>query len=199
MVLDDDLFELGLHVGENWFKSGVKGWLKNCFACHFVTFFKVAVTNNGRSHFIGHFSGSLIATPSMNTSPSTENPQQVLKIEIFVQYLRNDIHRHLQILEALNADCSTCATCPNIIVIVHINIEDHFFVCWHKCFFVACVMTIGRNVVHCAHIDLVRNSVYQCFLETICILETQIAAIYIICQCKRELSLMEVLRCDSLF
>ena len=59
-------------------------------------------------------------------------------------------------------------------------------------------MSIWRNIVHGSNIDLVGNSVDERLPEIRRVLEAQVAAVYVVRQRERELSLMEVRRVRSI-
>ena len=109
----------------------------------------------------------------------------------------DDHHGNLQVFEAFFTDISTFAASPDIVIIVHINIKDHFFVSWHERFFVTCIVSIRRYVIHCTYIDLVWNPADEGLLELFSCLEAKIATVDIVCQSKGKLSVMEILRLDS--
>ena len=80
--------------------------------------------------------------------------------------------------------CKHWLQCPNIVVIIHINIENHLFVSWDECLFIASIMAVRRDVVNCSHIDLVRHSAYQSVSKSFGVFKAKVSAVNIIC--KRE-------------
>ena len=59
-------------------------------------------------------------------------------------------------------------------------------------------MAVWRNIVDCANINLMRDSIDECLSERLGILEAQVATVDIVRQRERELTLMEVRRVSAI-
>lgn len=59
-------------------------------------------------------------------------------------------------------------------------------------------MPIWRNIVNCSNIDFVRDAFAKDLLEVVCIFEAQIAAVDVVSERERKLSLVEVGRVGAI-
>jgi len=116
----------------------------------------------------------------VNTSTTRKDPKEVLEVKVFREDIRDDLHCNLEVGETAFANVGALAARTHIIVIVHINIEDHLFLHGHKGFLVASVVSIWRNIVNCSNINLVWHSIDQSLSELLGILEAQVATIDIV-------------------
>ena len=129
----------------------------------------------------------------MDSSSSRKDPEQICEVEILSKNVGDDHHGNFEVCKASFTDVSTFAASPDIVVIIHINIEDHFFVRWNERFLVTRIMSIRWNVVHRAYIDFVWHPADKSLLELLSCLKAKIAAVDIIRKSKGKLSVVEVL------
>lgn len=192
MVPDDDLQEFLLQVkvglAETWMQRIVQFKYISVLVAHT----DVAVGYDGGAHLVCHGPGGLVAHPRVNTSTPREHPEQVGEVKVIDKSVGDDLHGNLEVGETAFTNVGALAARPHIIVVIHIDIEDHFFLHRHECFLVARVVSIGRNIVHCSNINLEGDSVNQCLLKLLRILEAKVATVDIVGKGERKLSLMEV-------
>lgn len=136
MVSNNDFFEFGLEVGVNFAKSRVERTREGHPTCAFIPLDDIHIVDNGISHFVLHFAGSLVRNPRVNTSSARKDPQKIGKVEIFLANLRNNHHGNFQVRKATFANFGSRAARSDLIVLVHINIENHFLLQGHKGFLV---------------------------------------------------------------
>jgi hypothetical protein len=140
-------------------KSRVQGILKLGAATHFVTDSNIAVADDCTAHFVGHFAGSFIANPCVDTSSAGEDPKDIFEVKVLIEDVCEDHHCHLHILPTLVAHRSSRAARAHIIVIVHINIKDHFLLKRHECPLVTGIVAVWGNIVDSANINFVGAAV----------------------------------------
>lgn len=165
---------------------------KRGFGAHLVAHAYVAIAYHSRSHFVVHFPSGFVANPGMNTTTSGEYPKNTLEVEVIRQNFCKYEHGNLEIFPALFAHLSSCAARSHIVVVIHVNIEHHFLLSRNECFFVSRVVSIWRQVVDSPDVNFVRNSVYQGLFELFRSFKAEIAAVDIVCQSERKLSIVEV-------
>jgi len=192
VVADDNLLELLAKVYVSLAKARMHGVLKLQTVRILVTYSNVTVLNDGVAHIVLHGARLFIAHPGVNTSTAGKDPKQVHEVKVFLQRLLDNMHRNLQVGKASLAHVGTLAARPHIIVIVHINIEDHLFLQRHECFLVARIVTIWRNIIDGSNIDLVGNFVDEGLSEVLSVLEAKVTTVDVISECKTKLALMEV-------
>lgn len=192
VITNDDLHELNLEVVVGLSESRVHGEVQLKSVGVLIADSNVAVGDDSRAHLVCHCPGCVVADPGVNTSTTREHPEKVRKVKVFNKGVRDDDHGNFEVGEAAFADVGPLAARANIIVIIHIDIEDHFFLHGHERFFVARVVTIWRNVVHCSNVNFVRHSINQRLFELLSIFEAQVATVNIVGQSERKLSLVEV-------
>lgn len=85
---------------------------------------ELEVVGNALSFLVIHVSCTLVADPGMSTSPSGINPKNVLEAKVFPQSGINDFDGHGDEGPALLADVGAGTTCPDLVIVGHVNIED---------------------------------------------------------------------------
>ena len=108
------------------------------------------------------------------------------------------MHCDLEVSKAPFAHIGALAARPHIIVVIHINIEDHLLLHWNKGLFVTCVVTVWRNIVDGSNIDLVRHFVNQRLPKVLCVLKAKVAAVDVVGEGKAELALVKVRRMSAI-
>jgi hypothetical protein len=128
----------------------------------------------------------------VNTSSTGKHPKDVLEIEIFIENHSQNFHGGNRVRPASLADVGSFTARTDIIIHVHIDIEDHFLLQGHEGFFVTSVVSIRLNIEHCADINFKGKSVDKGCLKLFCRFEAQIATVNVVFKGKRELTLVEI-------
>lgn len=123
------------------------------------------IPNDGLSLLHGQFSCSLIGNPTMHTSSTRIDPEQVLEPKIFSQHTVNDLDGNGHEFPALSADITTATTRSDFIVICHINIKHQFTLQGLELGCSKHLFVLGLDVVDSTQIDLVRIQTQQVCLE----------------------------------
>ena len=88
-------------------------------ACH-----QFQIVHDRLSHRVLQLPCSLVAHPNVKSSPSRKDEHQLLVSEILLQGFLNNLNRDDQQFPAFRAYSFTLAACTNVIVVVHIEVED---------------------------------------------------------------------------
>ena len=107
------------------------------------------------------------------------------------------MHRNLQVGKTTLTDIGALTARPHIIVVVHIDIEDHLFLHRYESLFVTCVVTVGRNIINGSNIDFVGDLVDQRLPKMLSILEAKVTTVDIVGQGEAKLTLVEVRRVSA--
>ena len=171
VITYDDFLKFLLEHWIQLLKSWMQGIVQLHLSCHFVSNSQIAVADHCLSHVVLHFPRCFVTDPGVNTSTAREDPQQIGKVKVLSQYLSDNDHCNLEVGEAPLAYVCPFAAGSNIVVVVHIDIEDHLFVGGNEGFFVTSIVSVGWDVVYSTDVDFVWYSVHQCFFEVFSCLE----------------------------
>lgn len=131
----------------------------------------------------------LVADPAMDSTTTTENPQQVLESKVLAQcsidHLAGDGHK----LPAFSADFRLLTTRPNLVVVRHVDIEHQLSL--HRLYVADGAVLLRPNGHHGSNVDLVGVPGANLFLELLRRLEGQVAQVNVIGQREGELSVAE--------
>lgn len=114
----------------------------------------VQIFRNRRAALAVQVARRFVTNPAMNTSPTTENPQQMLKAKIFPQGSVDNFARYGHELPTFGANIRLIAACSNLVVIRHIDIEYQFTL--DRFHYGASPVIFGPHIVDCANVDLER-------------------------------------------
>lgn len=197
VLMNNDSVEMRSQGVINTSKTRMKRVCKSGFGAHLVSHAYVAIAYHSWSHFVVHFPSGFVANPGVNTTTPREYPKYTLEVEVIRQNFSKYEHGNLEIFPALFAHLSSCTARSHIVIVIHVNIEHHFLLSGNECFFVGRVVSIWWQVVDSPDVNLVRNSVDQGLFELFCSLKAEVAAVDIVCQSERKLSIVEVSRRNS--
>eukprot|EP00356_Strombidium_inclinatum_P005024 CAMPEP_0170501258 /NCGR_PEP_ID=MMETSP0208-20121228/37718_1 /TAXON_ID=197538 /ORGANISM="Strombidium inclinatum, Strain S3" /LENGTH=149 /DNA_ID=CAMNT_0010779697 /DNA_START=706 /DNA_END=1155 /DNA_ORIENTATION=+ len=128
----------------------------------------------------------------MDTSSSGEDPEGVREIEILAQHIREQLGSYVEVGPALLADLGARAASSDVVIRVHIDIEDHLLFCWDEHLVVG---LLRRGLVeHCADIDLVGDLAHQTGVQLVGRFEAKVPAVDVVGEREGELTVVEVLR-----
>ena len=85
---------------------------------------QLKITGNSPPPIITHLSRLLIANPSVGTSPTRVNPQDVLEAEVVPQCLLDHLDGHGYPLPTPVADFGSSTARPYAVIIRQVDIED---------------------------------------------------------------------------
>lgn len=129
----------------------------------------------------------------MDSSPAGEDPQKSFEVEVFDEHSVDNLDSHDHVLPAEFADGRSSAAAAHIVVVTHIDIEDHLFFERNESLSI-CGVVLGRShIVDSSNIDLVRDLVLERLVEVLCLFEAEVAAVDVILQSERKFALIEVL------
>ena len=197
VITNDNLKEFSLEVLVGFRKSWVHRVVELESICVFISNSDVAVLDDSWTHVVAHLPSFFVANPSVNTTTSGEHPQQVWEVKVFRADVLNDLHGNFEVGKAALTHIGALAASSYIIVVVHVNIENHFFGGRHKSLFVACIMAIWRNIVNSSNIDLMRYSFAKNLSEVLGIFKAKVPAVDVVGKGERKLSLVEICRVGS--
>jgi hypothetical protein len=144
------------------------------------------------SHFISHSSCSLISNPTMDTSTTRKDPKECFESKILCQCVIQNLRSTRHIAPTLLANFCTFTTCSHIVIVSHINIENHFFLDWNENLFLSRQMILRRDIENSSNIYFMRCPRYQCFLKFLWSLKAEISTVDVILKCERELTVVEL-------
>ena len=154
------------------------------------------VVGDSRSHLVGHGPRGLISDPAMNTSSAREHPEHGLEPKVVGECIVEHHGGARHVGPALAADLGALAARAHVVVVGHVDIEDHLLSHRHENLFLRGQVVLRRHVEHSTDIDLVWGAGNQRFFELLGRLEAEVAAVDVVFEGEGKLTVVEELRFD---
>ena len=163
--MNDYLFEFLIEHLESPIEHGMQRVVKIEAAAHFISRGQKHIVSDGGAHLVVHRASGLVSDPAMDTSAAGEDPEHGLEAEVVRERVVEDQRRAGHVGPALAADFGARATGSHVVIVRHIDIEDHLFLRRNENFLLRRQMVLGRDVKDGSDIYLVRRPRYQGLLE----------------------------------
>ena len=192
LVPNDNVFEAGVQFLEGTFEVWVQRALKRQFVSIFVAEWQRHVLYERTPHLVVHGACLGIADPTVDATTPGEDPEDVLDVEVLLEDLGDELRGEAWKRPASLANLGARAALSDIVIGVHINIEDYLLLLRHEGLLVGLQVSLRRDIVHGAQVDLVRHATHKCRLELLSGLETQVPAVDVVGEGEGEFAVEEV-------
>mmetsp|Transcript_29608 Transcript_29608/g.71077 ORF Transcript_29608/g.71077 Transcript_29608/m.71077 type:complete len:215 (+) Transcript_29608:694-1338(+) len=150
---------------------------------------KRQILRHGCSLVVGQLPSLFVANPAVDPSSSREDKQNVLEAEVFTKCSIKTPNGGSHEAPALPAHICTSATRPDVVIFIHVDVENKLTLNRPKAlFFVDSVVIFGRNCKNCSDIDLFRLLGHHFLLQLLWTFEAKIPDVNIARKSKRQLA-----------